>query len=460
MPGDHAAGIKNERRDKFIEYLAEQWGIKDEERRTWLKTDFDEWMQRKIVAKSVFPVWREPEMFKGSVAADNYHTVISTNNGQVWTWGRGNNLQLGHGSVTEDQVVPKRVEAMATEDVAHVAAGENSTVAVTRTGEVWTWGSGDYGKLGHGQIRVVDVPRPVEALEGKGVVQVAVADTYMVAVTRTGDVWEWGQGSTGRLGHNTAASQLVPIKVKAIDGQQAFDGQNVVQIAAGRQHTAALTRKGEVWTWGYGPHGQINSSSYLESVERVPKRVEALVAKNVVQVAAGDMCTVALTSTGDVWAWGINYRGLLGLGDYDIIIVKPTRVHALAGQHVVHVALGRHHTAALTSTGAVWTWGLGSSGQLGHGDSANYSVPKRVEALNGAFVVAVDANGWHTVAITTRGEVYVWGDSIHRRLSRRLRVPTKLPNFNAVIGRTEPPTRNIADGSGPVATLSLWPGFM
>ena len=82
----------------------------------------------------------------------------------------------------------------------------------------------------------------------------------------------------------------------------------------------------------------------------------------------------------------------------------------MAGQRVVAVLAGGEHSLALTADGAVWNWGGGSSGKLGHGDLQTQLLPKKVEALAGRRVVAVSPASSHSIAITASGAVLSWGE--------------------------------------------------
>ena len=306
-----------------------------------------------------------------SVAVGLHSLLVAPSTGELWSWGDGNSGQLGHGD-TQDQPVPRRVEALAAERVVRVAAGSNHCVAVTSTGELWSWGKGYSGQLGHGDTQDQHAPRRVEALAAERVVQVAAGSDHCVAVTSTGELWAWGDGEEGQLGHGDTQDQLVPRRVEGLAAER------VMHAAAGSNHTLVVTSTGALWAWGEGEDGQLGHGDTEN--ELVPRRVEALAAERVVHAAAGNSHTLVVTSTGALWAWGYGYTGQLGHGDTQDQPV-PRRVEALAAERVVDVAAGGIHTVAVTSTGALWSWGCGYSGQLGHGDTQELRVPARVETL-------------------------------------------------------------------------------
>jgi len=125
-------------------------------------------------------------------------------------------------------------------------------------------------------------------------------------------------------------------------------------------------------------------------------------------VSAGAVHSLALTADGAVWSWGDGWRGKLGHGDEQSQPL-PKKVEALAGQHVVAVSAGGGHSLALTADGSVWSWGDGRCGQLCHGDQQDQLLPKKVEAFAEQRVVAASA-GEHHSAITADGDVWsLWG---------------------------------------------------
>jgi len=98
-------------------------------------------------------------------------------------------------------------------------------------------------------------------------------------------------------------------------------------------------------------------------------------------VSAGEYHSIAITADGAVWSWGDGEHGMLGHGDEQQNQLLPKKVEALAGQHVVAVLAGGHHNLARTADGAVFTWGEGRHGCLGHGeDLSNQLLPKKIEA--------------------------------------------------------------------------------
>ena len=191
------------------------------------------------------------------VACGAYHTAALTVGGVVYTFGRGDSGQLGHGNDEEDQLAPRRVPAAAFsgQRVVMVAVGNAYTVALSEAGHVYTWGRGGYGQLGHNDEEDQRVPRQVEPgwFGGEKVVFVAAGRAHTVAVTARGWLYTWGRGACGQLGHGGTGNRLVPTVV----GAGAFGGSAVVMAACGGGHTLVAMQDGALWACGRGGGGRL-----------------------------------------------------------------------------------------------------------------------------------------------------------------------------------------------------------
>lgn len=176
---------------------------------------------------------------------------------------------------------------------------------------------------------------------------------------------------------------------------EAFAGLQPVQLAAGKFHSAALDASGQLYTWGWGRGGRLgHPDPHIHSGERAlihPWAVLGLGRRQVVQVAAAKHHMVVCTASGEVFSWGSNRDGRLGYAGVDTQ-PTPKKVASLKTR-VVKVAAANKHSAAITAAGEVFTWGSSSQGQLGYGtsDSAANPAPRLVEALKGKVITQVCA---------------------------------------------------------------------
>jgi len=318
------------------------------------------------------------------VATSLLHTGIVTDAGDLLMCGRGMFGRLGLGDEnkrTTPTLVPRAV--FDGEAVLMVACGMSHTAAVTEGGGVYTFGLGDYGQLGHGDWGNQLVPRRVPATgfrpngsaEGPGerIAMVAVGGRHTVGLSEAGHVFTWGRGWHGQLGHGGQQNHWAPRQVEA----ERFGGEKVVFVATGGDHTVAVTAGGRLYTWGDGDNGRLGHGDTFNRL--VPTLVGEGAFGRVVMAACGDDHTLVVTEDGALWACGRGLYGELGLNDRrNRLRFERVGAGAFGMARVVTAAADRKHSVALTDDGALWTWGSGDLGQLGHGDVENRFVPMQV----------------------------------------------------------------------------------
>ncbi|KAE8295841.1 putative E3 ubiquitin-protein ligase HERC4 [Larimichthys crocea] len=182
--------------------------------------------------------------------------------------------------------------------------------------------------------------------------------------------------------------------------RQFFSDIPVSRIACGSQHSVALTKDGQVYTWGQDSRGQLGLGKRKLGASS-PQHVRTVSAIPLVQIAAGGEQSFALSVSGSVFSWGRNDCGQLGVGDRKDRHT-PTSVCSLNMKKSVHVSCGEEHTAVLTKTGVVFTFGSGQHGQLGHNSFSDELRPRLVAELWGAKVSKIACGRHHTVVLTDK----------------------------------------------------------
>ncbi|XP_042079391.1 probable E3 ubiquitin-protein ligase HERC3, partial [Haplochromis burtoni] len=206
---------------------------------------------------------------------------------------------------------------------------------------------------------------------------------------------------------------------------EALRNKQVSQVTCGSQHTVVLTKDGQLYTWGQDSRGQLGLGTNEQYVNS-PQHVRSLSAIPVVQVAAGGEQSFALSVSGGVFSWGRNDCGQLGLGDTQDRHT-PTPVHYLNMKKTVSISCGKDHTAALTKDGAVFTFGSGQYGQLGHNSLQNEQRPRLVAELWGAKVTKVACGSYHTLVLTESKKVYSFGCNEQGQLGREEETQASVP---------------------------------
>lgn len=326
------------------------------------------------------------------VACSGHYSCAVAESGDVYTWGYGKDGQLGHGD-TKDVHMPKAVRGLQSKLIRHVSCAEHHAAAVSETGILYTWGRGQNGRLGHGGQDNELLPKAVEALVGQHVVQVSCGDFHTACVILNPmHVYTWGLGLSGRLGHGDEADCLLPTPVEVLSGH------HVASVACGGHHSATISEpSGLLMTWGGGAFGKLGHGNRL--AQTTPKAVVGLQGKRLVQASLGPHHSAALTQKGEVFTWG--QAGRLGHASQgaEVDEMLPRQVMALSGVFVVQVSCGHSHCAVVTETGDVWAWG--ASRAFGHTEPAAVpNVPTMIKVLSGKAIVQVACAVTHTVALS------------------------------------------------------------
>ena len=204
------------------------------------------------------------------VAAGDEHTVLLTSEGAVLTFGKNENGRTGHGTTEGNQTTPRIVGGcLEGKRVVYVAAGDAHTACIDEDGDLYTWGKGKYGRLGHGNERNLSSPKLVEVMVGKKCSSVACGGHHTLIIAEKGKVYSCGQGNNGQLGHCDTENRLKPTLIKA-----PFEGRIIEQVACGFTHSMALCPEGILYTWGTGEHGRLGHGS--ESQYSFPSNVQSL----------------------------------------------------------------------------------------------------------------------------------------------------------------------------------------
>ncbi|XP_048499692.1 PH, RCC1 and FYVE domains-containing protein 1 isoform X3 [Beta vulgaris subsp. vulgaris] len=359
-----------------------------------------------------------------NIACGGRHAALVTKQGEIFSWGEESGGRLGHG-VDADVSHPKLIDSLSNTNIELVACGEHHTCAVTLSGELYTWGDGafNFGLLGHGNNVSHWVPKRVNGpLEGIHVSYISCGPWHTAVVTSSGQLYTFGDGTFGVLGHGDRKSVSIPREVESLRGLR------TVRAACGVWHTAAVVEvmvgnsgasncsSGKLFTWGDGDKGRLGHGD--KEAKLVPTCVAALVDPNFCQVACGHSITAALATSGHVYTMGSPVYGQLGNPHCDGKL--PARVEGkLLKCFVEEIACGAYHVAALTSRTEVYTWGKGANGRLGHGDTDDRNTPTLVEALKDKQVRSVACGTNFTAAIC----LHKWVSGVDQSMCSGCRLP-------------------------------------
>jgi alpha-tubulin suppressor-like RCC1 family protein len=366
--------------------------------------------------------------------------------GRLFCWGSATRAALGVG-YTSDRSDPTPVGTAT--DWAEVRVQLDDGCALRSNGDLHCWGRNVSGELGDGTTTTRPTPVPI----GAGTVwkHVAVGRTHGCGIAAVGGadgILCWGADGNGEQGNGTGGAQPLPAPISAPTGiPTAWSA-----IAAGFNHTCAVGANGTLWCWGRNAVGQLGDGTTTARPD--PKQVLPAGAADWAAVSASGDYTCALRATGALFCWGANTQGQLGTGDTTAVSAPV----AIGAGNWAAVAAGQTHTCAVTKAGALWCWGLNSSGQLGLGNSVSPVLMLTQVGADTDWKTPVVGQGPSTCALKVNGDLYCWGSGSFGQLGQGnlagLTAPKKVPSlvpWSAVSFGNEH-----ACGVGGDGVLSCW----
>ena len=330
--------------------------------------------------------------WSSNIAAGIFHSLAIRTNGTLWSWGLGSSGQLGQATGIVNRSSPVQVGTLT--GWSRVAASSSChSLAVRTNGTLWGWGIGTSGQLGQ-VTAAVNRSSPTQIGTLTAWSAVFSANTYAFATRTDGTLWSWGLGTSGQLGHVTAAvSRSSPVQVGTLTGWSAATG--------GTGQTIALRTNGTLWSWGVNNSGELGQSDVLGRSS--PTQIGTLT--NWSGVSASLLSAVASRTDGTLWSWGSATVGQLGDGA-KINRSSPTQIGTLTVWSTA--AFGVTHAVSVRTDGTLWCWGSTTSGELGNlEDGTRFSpVFLGISSDNWKNIAATTS---HSVAVKRDGTLWAWG---------------------------------------------------
>lgn len=371
------------------------------------------------------------------VSAGHYHSLALDSRGSLWAWGRNNEGQLGRDSLASRDTwnEAKMVEGLEKANVYKVFASGVVSAAISDDGSLWVWGKSKRGQLGLGK-NIMEAVRPcrVGALSGEKIVKVSFGWGHALAQSEDGKLFGWGYCADGRIGKVGQISEASPLdsagnslgtqqlSTSALDIAEKLvlegmkkekdmpiiwepslveelEGVQVVDISCGLDHSLVLCSDGTLLSCGSNVYGQLGREK--QDLGMLPVDISS----RPISIASGlghslAICLVAaLDNEGDgknIVTWGWNQSSQLGRTGLENI---PLAVDGLVRETPVSVSGGRAHSIALTSKSVVWVWGCGKNGRLGLGSSSDESEPVLIDSLEGLEVIQVACGFDHSLVL-------------------------------------------------------------
>lgn len=370
------------------------------------------------VAITVTAPWKE-------VSAGGFQTIARRADGKLYAWGQNIWGQLGD-STTSDRNAPVVVSnGAATTAWTKIAVGDQFAIglragtgtAAASGGTLWAWGQNDNGQLGLGDQVKRSVPTQIGTITTW--VNVWAGKSHVVALKADGTLWAWGRNNEGQLGDLTLLGRSSPVKV---GGSDKTNVATYNAASAGGTHTIAIQKDGSLWTWGDNTSGQLGNTAVSSTPVPTPAKIGSLTYNS---VSAGASHSMAIDTTGKLWAWGSNSSGQLGnnAGSAGGTLNVPTQITADSDWTIV--SAGGAHTLAIRTNGTLWAWGANTDGQLGDGSGIDQISPTQVGTDRSW--ISISAGGAHSAALKADNTLWTWGRNTYGQLGNGKTVTSTVP---------------------------------
>ena len=252
------------------------------------------------------------------------------------------------------------------------------------------------------------------------IAQIAAGKQHAAALMKDGTLYVWGANGSGQVGDGSSVDRPTARKVNGAGN--VLPEYSVKQVSLGGSHSAAVTRDGTLYMWGANNYGQLGNGTTYTSLRPIK------VMNNVKFVSLGCNHSAAVTTDGSLYVWGANNRGQLGNGN-----TSDSRIPVKIMDNVKSVNLGETHSSAITNDNSLYTWGDSFKYQLGVGDGGPYHTPVKYPlkimeniafadyGLGKSVTWKINNSTWtgiaaHSAAIDTDGALYTWGNNTNGEL--------------------------------------------
>lgn len=406
------------------------------------------------IQESEYAILKEEVQNIERVTAGYNHTSVYDKDGNVYTWGKGENGELGNGenfNSKEAKLVGRNLvqantlgltlkkgetfDVEANIDYFNLFVDKTSQIEYslqdtdlanidTNTGKLTTISAGRTAiiarEVGTNKKCII----PLRILENSKIEPMAeTSGAHTIMLKSNGTVWTFGIGDGGELG--TGKNQTSDEPAQAIFP----DGTEIIQVACGERHNLALDSQGNVWAWGTEAYGELGSTNQTIST---PSKVPGL--SNIKKIACGAHTSYAVTAKGEVYSFGLNENGEGGIGSYTSSI-KVTKAKNLTG--IIDIKAGKNHVIALKNTGEVYASGSNLYGELGRNSVTTRKTKEFIKVPNLSNIVMVGAGDTHSMALDIDGNVWTWGSNLYKELglnsiATSIQTPTKVDNLQNI----------------------------
>lgn len=323
--------------------------------------------------------------------------------GRLYAWGRGVSYRLGTGN-QYDQSSPVQIGS-ATNWILTASTGE-AGAAIKSDGTLWTWGTPFNGQNGQNGV---ECSVPTQLGSDTTWEQIAASNNFMAGIKSDGSLWMWGYNAYGQLGQGSGQYEFRSSPVQVTGTWSA--------VTLGQGHTLAMRPNGIIWAWGDNRSQQCNSpfGSYQPSPILVGSIFGGTPQTDWASIGACASSSFAINTSGQLFAWGANNQGQLGIGN-ETSQYSPTQVGS--GTNWASIAGSRITAFGIKTDGTLWSWGYNGPGLLGSYSATRRSSPVQVGTGTTWQAVNVSSYAESILATKTDGTIWAWGKNQYGQLGQ------------------------------------------
>jgi alpha-tubulin suppressor-like RCC1 family protein len=404
-----------------------------------------------------------------AISCGKNHSMILLNTGKVLSFGDNQNAQLGNGTIgttnNSDTPTPVSTDSSNGNDyngsnAIAISTGLLHSMILLNSGKVLSFGRNNFGQLGNGTSGSTNnssTPVAVSTIgtgndyNGSNAIGISSRYNSSSILLNTGKVLSFGRNLFGQLGDGSTVDKDEPVAVNSANG---YDGSNVKtiynsfsfnieggrynieisdftgynryngkQVSCGNMHSLILLDNGNVFSFGSNRYGQLGIGNTTNSF--LPVEVDSQTSDyngfNAIGISAAAFNSFILLTTGKVVGFGSNYWGQLGDGS-TTQRNSPVDVESANGyikNNAIQISGGVFHSLILLNTGKVLSFGFNSSGQLGDGSTTQRTLPVSVVSANGYVednVIQISAGERHSLILLDTGNVLSFGSNQYGQL--------------------------------------------
>ena len=302
------------------------------------------------------------------ISHGGFFACILSMNGEIYSCGSNSFGQLGIGNNMDNTKIFKKIDIPKCN---YICCGYSYTLAKGIDNSMYSWGAGNYGRLGQGHCENVYYPTKLPN-NFETILNFFTGSAHNILLTKYGSIYTWGQKYY--TGHNEDEDILSPRKL-IIDNNVSIKIYKI-GIGIGGYHTIVVTESNEIYSWGHNRVGQLGISLEKNKIKNdtdsgltiipIPTKIKQGMDKNlnIMQIACGWGHTIILYENGSVWTFGRNFRGQLGIdknecfkNDITHYMHIPTEILFFRDKKIIHVFAGGEYSGAVSDNGDIYMWG-------------------------------------------------------------------------------------------------------